>query len=180
MKLARKGIIWLVALFALLLGGLTVLADDLDGSSGMDVVIVMDTSGSMQNSKGGGADPEGVAMEAAKLFVDMMESSGSRVGLVPFSDQLGNVVNLTDINSTADKEGVKSAISALSYGGDTDIGQAMQEGFSTASAAVREMGFGAGMGLPNMKKNVDELTIESKVGEGTVVRMLTYFSANDR
>ena len=127
MKLARKGIIWLAALFALLLGGLTVLADDLDGSSGMDVVIVMDTSGSMQNSKGGGADPEGVAMEAAKLFVDMMESSGSRVGLVPFSDQLGNVVNLTDINSTADKEGVKSAISALSYGGDTDIGQAMQK-----------------------------------------------------
>ena len=64
--------------------------------------------------------------------------------------------------------------------GIPDIGQAMQEGFSTASAAVREMGFGAGMGLPNMKKNVDELTIESKVGEGTVVRMLTYFSANDR
>ena len=62
--------------------------------------------------------------------------------------------------------------------GIPDIGQAMQEGFSTASAAVREMGFGAGMGLPNMKKNVDELTIESKVGEGTVVRMLTYFSAN--
>ena len=64
--------------------------------------------------------------------------------------------------------------------GIPDIGQAMQEGFSTASAAVREMGFGAGMGSPNMKKNVDELTIESKVGEGTVVRMLTYFSANDR
>ena len=38
--------------------------------------------------------------------------------------------------------------------GIPDIGQAMQEGFSTASAAVREMGFGAGMGLPNMKKNV--------------------------
>ena len=41
---------------------------------------------------------------------------------------------------------------------------------------VREMGFGAGMGLPNMKKNVDELTIESKVGKGTTVRMLTYFA----
>ena len=38
------------------------------------------------------------------------------------------------------------------------------------------MGFGAGMGLPNMKKNVDELTIESKVGKGTTVRMLTYFA----
>lgn len=64
--------------------------------------------------------------------------------------------------------------------GIPDIGQAMQEGSPPHSAAVREMGFGAGMGLPNMKKNVDELTIESKVGEGTVVRMLTYFSANDR
>ena len=64
--------------------------------------------------------------------------------------------------------------------GIPDISLAMREGYSTASEAVREMGFGAGMGLPNMKKNVDELTIESKVGEGTVVRMLTYFSANDR
>ena len=60
--------------------------------------------------------------------------------------------------------------------GIPDIDQAMQEGYSTASPAVREMGFGAGMGLPNMKKNVDELTIESKVGKGTTVRMLTYFA----
>ena len=59
--------------------------------------------------------------------------------------------------------------------GIPDIPQAMQEGFSTASPAVREMGFGAGMGLPNMKKNVDELTIESEVGVGTIVRMVTWF-----
>ena len=59
--------------------------------------------------------------------------------------------------------------------GIPDIQQAMQEGFSTASPAVREMGFGAGMGLPNMKKNVDELTIESEVGVGTNVRMITWF-----
>lgn len=63
--------------------------------------------------------------------------------------------------------------------GIPDISQAMQEGYSTASPAVREMGFGAGMGLPNMKKNVDELTIESKVGEGTMVRMMTRFSVNN-
>lgn len=60
--------------------------------------------------------------------------------------------------------------------GIPDIAQAMQEGYSTASPAVREMGFGAGMGLPNMKKNVDELNIESEVGKGTTVRMVTYFS----
>jgi len=60
--------------------------------------------------------------------------------------------------------------------GIPNIPLAMQEGYSTASTAVREMGFGAGMGLPNMKKNVDELTIDSRVSVGTTVRMITWFS----
>lgn len=51
--------------------------------------------------------------------------------------------------------------------GIPDIEKAMQKGFSTASAKVREMGFGAGMGLPNIKQNCDDLQISSKVGEGT-------------
>ncbi|MBW8334200.1 MAG: ATP-binding protein [Prolixibacteraceae bacterium] len=60
--------------------------------------------------------------------------------------------------------------------GIADIELAMQAGFSTASKEVREMGFGAGMGLPNMKKNTDELQIESEVGIGTKVKMVNYFS----
>jgi serine/threonine-protein kinase RsbT len=60
--------------------------------------------------------------------------------------------------------------------GIADIQQAMQEGFSTASAAVREMGFGAGMGLPNIKRNTDEFTIQSEVGKGTILEMMTYLS----
>lgn len=60
--------------------------------------------------------------------------------------------------------------------GIPDIGKAMEKGYSTASAEVREMGFGAGMGLPNIKKNVDELDIDSTVGEGTVLKMVTYLS----
>ncbi len=60
--------------------------------------------------------------------------------------------------------------------GIADIELAMQAGFSTASKEVREMGFGAGMGLPNMKKNTDELQIESEVGKGTKVKMVNYFS----
>ncbi len=60
--------------------------------------------------------------------------------------------------------------------GIPDIDQAMQAGYSTASKKVREMGFGAGMGLPNMKKNTDELLIESEVGKGTKVKMINYFS----
>ena len=56
--------------------------------------------------------------------------------------------------------------------GIPDINLAMQEGYSTAPLEIREMGFGAGMGLPNMKKNTDEMNIVSTVGEGTVVEML--------
>ena len=58
--------------------------------------------------------------------------------------------------------------------GISDINLAMQEGYSTASPEVREMGFGAGMGLPNMKKNCDKLNIESTVNVGTKVTMETY------
>jgi len=53
--------------------------------------------------------------------------------------------------------------------GIPDIEQAMQEGYSTASDEMREMGFGFGMGLPNIKKNSDFLNIESQVGKGTCV-----------
>ena len=56
--------------------------------------------------------------------------------------------------------------------GIPDIELAMQEGYSTAPPEIREMGFGAGMGLPNMKKNTDELNIVSTVGKGTVVEMI--------
>ena len=59
--------------------------------------------------------------------------------------------------------------------GIPDIAKAMQEGFSTASPEVREMGFGAGMGLPNMKKNCDRLNIESTVNVGTKVTMTKHY-----
>jgi serine/threonine-protein kinase RsbT len=51
--------------------------------------------------------------------------------------------------------------------GIADITLAMQEGYSTATEEMREMGFGAGMGLPNIKRNSDNLNIESVVGKGT-------------
>lgn len=51
--------------------------------------------------------------------------------------------------------------------GIPDINLAMQEGYSTAPDHIREMGFGAGMGLPNIKKNTDRLHIDSEIGKGT-------------
>jgi anti-sigma regulatory factor (Ser/Thr protein kinase) len=60
--------------------------------------------------------------------------------------------------------------------GIADLDLAMQEGYSTAPEWIREMGFGAGMGLPNMKRNSDELRIESEVGKGTTVTIVIIFS----
>ena len=53
--------------------------------------------------------------------------------------------------------------------GIKDINKAMQEGYSTAPENIRELGFGAGMGLPNIKKYTDELKIETEVGKGTTL-----------
>ena len=55
--------------------------------------------------------------------------------------------------------------------GIPDIEKAMTEGYSTATSEVRNMGFGAGMGLPNMKRNSDDFSIESEVGKGTDIVM---------
>ena len=58
--------------------------------------------------------------------------------------------------------------------GIADINLAMQEGYSTATENVRSLGFGAGMGLPNMKRYTDEMKIESEVGVGTTITMCVY------
>ena len=55
--------------------------------------------------------------------------------------------------------------------GIPDVAKAMEEGYSTAGPEVRSLGFGAGMGLPNMKRYSDEMNIETEVGKGTVVTM---------
>jgi len=56
--------------------------------------------------------------------------------------------------------------------GIPDIELAMQDGYSTAPDKVRALGFGAGMGLPNMKKYSDEMEIETVIGTGTTIRMV--------
>lgn len=63
--------------------------------------------------------------------------------------------------------------------GIPDIDKAMEEGWSTASSSVRAMGFGAGMGLPNMKRNADEMNIETELGVGTTVTMVLYIGGEN-
>ncbi len=58
--------------------------------------------------------------------------------------------------------------------GIPDVALAMQEGYSTAPDNVRQLGFGAGMGLPNIKKNTDEMIIETEVGKGTTIKLKVF------
>lgn len=55
--------------------------------------------------------------------------------------------------------------------GIPDVALAMQEGYSTACDSIRALGFGAGMGLPNMKKYTDSMQIDTQVGVGTTITM---------
>lgn len=59
--------------------------------------------------------------------------------------------------------------------GIKDVSLAMQEGYSTATEVVRSLGFGAGMGLPNMKRYTDDMKIDTVVGEGTTITMTVNF-----
>ena len=71
-----------------------------------------------------------------------------------------------EVNFTVEDEGQ----------GIADIEMAMQEGFSTATDEMREMGFGAGMGLPNIKKNTDKFGIISLPGKGTLLELTFYLN----
>ncbi len=64
--------------------------------------------------------------------------------------------------------------------GIEDIEKAMQEGYSTATDEMRELGFGAGMGLPNIKKNADEFDICSIKGKGTTVNIVIYLNQTEK
>ena len=77
------------------------------------------------------------------------------------------------IDVEIDAESIKMVLTDKGPG-IKDVGLAMQEGWSTAPDDVRSLGFGAGMGLPNMKKYSDEMFIETTVGVGTTVTMIVY------
>lgn len=89
----------------------------------------------------------------------------AEVNIVAHAYEGNIVIDLTpnDINIVLDDKGP----------GIPDINLAMKEGYSTASEKVREMGFGAGMGIPNIKNNCDVLTITSEVGKGTRLEIKT-------
>ena len=98
-----------------------------------------------------------------------------RVSIAMYEGEINRVIHADGgvIDVEIDADSVKMVL-ADKGPGIKDIDLAMQEGWSTAPDDVRSLGFGAGMGLPNMKKYSDEMTIESTVGVGTTVTMIVY------
>ena len=95
-----------------------------------------------------------------------------RVAVACYEAEMNVVIHAHEGVVTLDADLQRIAITVEDHGpGIEDIDQAMTPGFSTAPDSVREMGFGAGMGLPNMKNCSSELHIESVRGVGTTIRM---------
>jgi anti-sigma regulatory factor (Ser/Thr protein kinase) len=98
-----------------------------------------------------------------------------RVAICGYEAEMNLVMHGGDGELSVDVSAVKVVVEVVDNGpGIEDVELAMKEGYSTAKDEYREMGFGAGMGLPNMKKNSDELDIRSELGKGTHVTMVFY------
>ena len=96
-----------------------------------------------------------------------------RVAIAMYEGEINMVIHAGGGEAAVDVDTDKVVIVLTDHGpGIADVNKAMQEGWSTASDEVRMLGFGAGMGLPNMKKYSDEFDIQSTVGVGTTVKML--------
>ncbi len=99
-----------------------------------------------------------------------------RISIVMYEGEINMVIHAHGgtITVTIGDEGVEMVLKDTGPG-IPDIEKAMQAGWSTASEEVRAQGFGAGMGLPNMKKNADTFHIDTVLGVGTTVTAAVHF-----
>ena len=102
-----------------------------------------------------------------------------RASVCAYESEMNVVMYGSDGTLSLNVDGEAIVIEVRDRGpGIEDIDLALQEGYSTAKDEYREMGFGAGMGLPNIKRNADELEIRSNKGEGTTLRIFFRVSAH--
>ena len=96
-----------------------------------------------------------------------------KVAIAMYEGEINMAIHATGGVAEVDIYPDKVVIKLIDHGpGIADVEKAMQEGWSTAPDNVRSLGFGAGMGLPNMKKYTDEMTIDTEVGKGTTITMV--------
>ncbi|MDR2095500.1 MAG: CBS domain-containing protein [Treponema sp.] len=101
-----------------------------------------------------------------------------RVAIASYELEINQVVHSNGGTISCSIQPDKVVIVASDTGpGIPDVNQALQEGWSTANEWIRSLGFGAGMGLANTKRVSDEFFIQSKAGEGTIVRSVVFINS---
>jgi serine/threonine-protein kinase RsbT len=117
------------------------------------------------------------AGEAASKIKNILKKLGiayeviKRVSIASYEAEMNITAYADEGKLLVDIDPLVIQITAADKGpGIPDIDKAMQEGFSTATPAIREMGFGAGMGLPNIERATDWMVIDSTVGKGTEIK----------
>ena len=98
-----------------------------------------------------------------------------RISIAMYEGEINMVIHANggDADVYLDPEQIRVVLKDVGPG-IKDIALAMQEGYSTAPDNIRSLGFGAGMGLPNMKRYSDEMKVESTVGVGTTITLVFY------
>jgi serine/threonine-protein kinase RsbT len=128
--------------------------------------------------KEGGFLEIGVASTKIKRDLKTLGISSAlarRVAVVAYEAEMNVVIHAGGGELRIFVEPERIVVEAEDHGpGIANLELAMQEGYSTASDAVRELGFGAGMGLPNIKRNADKLEIDTEVGRGTLLRAVFF------
>ena len=122
-----------------------------------------------------------IASEVKKILrqLNIDHSVSKRIVIALYEGEVNVVAHAYSGVIDVDIDEIKIETTITDKGpGIADIEKAMEEGYSTATPQVREMGFGAGMGLANMKKNSDSMRISSVPGEGTTVHLVTYIKSN--
>jgi serine/threonine-protein kinase RsbT len=133
--------------------------------------------------KGGDFDTAGEVSTQIKAILKSIGINSNiirRVAIATFEAEMNVVIHAENGKLDFCLTPQKITITVNDKGkGIEDIDLAMKEGYSTAPDEMREMGFGAGMGLPNIKRNSDEFKLESEVGVGTILRIAIHLNQND-
>ncbi|SCJ38824.1 Serine/threonine-protein kinase rsbT [uncultured Flavonifractor sp.] len=119
-----------------------------------------------------GAGEASSKMKMALKKLDLPQETIRRAAICMYEGEINMVIHADGGRAEVEISMDHIIIRMIDSGpGIPDVEQAMEEGFSTAGEIARDLGFGAGMGLPNMKRYSDEMKIDTTLGVGTTVTM---------